>query len=184
MRVALVGAGRVGDNGRIELLAELPAQFRNSSFRVFGKLLRGGAVLHGTYCFARVILKIAQQAFQLLFHLADFDLLLFAPFRGKVCSLPLQFLLARLQALAFAFRFAQISMQLVEKLPYIARLSSQSRASAFDDGRIQAQTACNVNAGRRSGHSHFQLVGRLQCGLVKAHRGIQHTRRVRGVDLE
>ncbi len=44
------------------------------------KLLGGGAILHGVDGFARVIFEIAQQGFELLFHLADFGLLLFLAF--------------------------------------------------------------------------------------------------------
>ena len=90
----------------IELFAELAAQLHNPALRIFRKLLRRGAILHRIHFLARVIFEIAQQAFQLLLHLADFGLLLFASLCGQMRFLALQFLLARLQAQAFVIGFA------------------------------------------------------------------------------
>ena len=74
--VVFVGAGGVRDQGGVELFAEFAAQFGDAAFGFFGKFLGGGAILDFVDCFARVIFEVAQQAFQLLFHFADFGLLL------------------------------------------------------------------------------------------------------------
>ena len=85
-----------------------------------------------------MIFEIAQQAFQLFFHLANLGLLLFPSLSGELRFLAIQFLFARLQTQAFVFRLAQIGMQLVEKLPHVASLRPQPRPRVLDDGRIQA----------------------------------------------
>ena len=84
MGIVAVGAGRVGNDGRMELLAEFTAQFGDATLGVFGKLLRGGAVLHGIDGFAGVVLEVAEESFEFLLHLADLGLLLFASFGGHL----------------------------------------------------------------------------------------------------
>src|SRR5579864_8574395 len=75
-------------------------------------------------------------------------------------------------------------MKLVEKLPDIASLSSQSRSRALNYCGIQAQSSRDIDARRRSRHTHFQLISRLQGRLVKAHRRVDYSRRVCAINLE
>ena len=132
VRIALVGAGGVGDDGGIELLAEFAAQLGDAAFGVFGKLLRGGAILNGIDRFAGVIFEIAQQALELLFHLADFGLLVFLAFRGELRFSRVRVPASRvLQAQAFAFGIAKFGVQLVEELADVAGLRSEARRARF-----------------------------------------------------
>ena len=73
--IVAVGAAGVGNDRGVELLAEFSAQFGDSPLRLFRDFLRGGAVLNGVDRLPRVILEVAQQAFQLLLHLLYFGLL-------------------------------------------------------------------------------------------------------------
>ena len=66
------------------------------------------------------------------------------------------------------FGCAEIRMELVEKLSDITGLRAETRAGALDDGGIEPEALGDVDARRRTGHSDFQLVRRLQRGLVKS----------------
>ena len=94
------------------------------------------------------------------------------------------FLLARLQAQAFGFGFAQIGMKLVEELSDVAGLGTETGARACNDGWIQAEALRDVDAGGGSGNADLQFVGGLERGFVEADRGIEHAWGIRGIDLE
>src|SRR5579864_8639158 len=78
--IALVRASRVRYDRRVELFAKFAAQLGNAALGVFGKLLGCRAILDGVDRLASVILEIAQNALEFLFHLAHFGLLVFASF--------------------------------------------------------------------------------------------------------
>jgi len=61
---------------------ETRGAFGDAAFGVFRQLLRGGSVLHSVHRLARVVLEVAEESFQLVFHLANFGLLFFAAFRS------------------------------------------------------------------------------------------------------
>jgi hypothetical protein len=92
--ISLIGSGGVSDDGGIELFAKFAAKFGDAALGVFGEFLRGGSILNGIDRFAGVIFEVAENALQFLFHLADFDLLLFLAFGGEMKFLTLDFLLA------------------------------------------------------------------------------------------
>ncbi len=60
--VSAVGAGGVGDDGLIELLAELAAGAGDAAFGFLAELLGGGAILHGGDGLAGVVLEVAHAA--------------------------------------------------------------------------------------------------------------------------
>ena len=80
--------------------------------------------------------------------------------------------------------FAQVSVELVEELAYVAGLRAETRTCACDDGRIQSQPLRDVDAGGRAGDADFQFISRLQRGFVKADGSVHHAGGIRGVDLE
>ncbi len=77
VRIALIGSAGMRYHGGIELLAKFASQFSDSPLCIFRKHLRRGAILDSIHSLARVVFEIAQDAFQLLLHLADLGLLLF-----------------------------------------------------------------------------------------------------------
>ena len=105
VRIAPVRARRVRNHSRIKLLTKLTAQLRDAALCVFRELLGGGAVLNGMDGLAGVVLKILEQAVQLLLHLADFVPLLSRAFRCQPCLLALDLSLALLQLQAPVLRF-------------------------------------------------------------------------------
>ncbi len=116
-----------------------------------------------------MIFEIPQQGFQLLFHLADFLLLLALALRGKTSpfATELFFFAAQLRALG-------LLMQLIEKSPHVPRLRAEPRASALHDLRIQPQPLRDIDPCRRAGDAGFQLVRRFQCRFIESHRSIEH----------
>ena len=60
VRIALIGASGMRDDGGIELLAEFAPKFGNAPFRVLGKFLCRRAVLNRGDGFSRVIFEVAQ----------------------------------------------------------------------------------------------------------------------------
>ena len=94
--IAPVCARTVCDYGRVELLAKIAAELSNAAFGIFRELLRRCPLLDGVDRLARMILKIAEQALQLLFHFFDFGLLVFSALGGKSRLLALDFFFPRL----------------------------------------------------------------------------------------
>ncbi len=64
--VTAVGSGGVGDDGLIELLAELAAGLGDAALGFLAELLGGGAVLHGGDGLAGMVLEVAHQRVELL----------------------------------------------------------------------------------------------------------------------
>jgi hypothetical protein len=83
-----------------------------------------------------VVFEIAEEAFEFLLHLADFDLLFFASFGGEVRLLFFELLFPCFQAQAFVVGFAQVRVQLVEEVSDVAGLGAEAGAGAVDDGGI------------------------------------------------
>src|SRR5579885_3229828 len=134
MRVAAVGAGAVGDDCRIELLAKLAAELGNPSLGIFGKLLRRGAVLDGIYRLARMIFEVFEYALQLSLHVFELGLLLFSAFGGKMLLFASDVFFSCLELTPFGFQVAKLVMQAVQKVTHVARLRAQARARSLDDG--------------------------------------------------
>ena len=120
--IALIGTRAVRDDGGVELLAKIAAQLGNAAFGVFRELLRRCPLLDSIDRLARMILKIAEQALQLLFHFFDFGLLVLSTLGGESRPLAFNFLLPSLQPETFGFSFAQFGVQAVKKFRNIPRL--------------------------------------------------------------
>ena len=95
--VALVGAGGVGDDGLIELLAEFAAGFGDAAFGLLAELLGGGAILHGGDGLAGVVLEVAHERVELLLQIADLFALLLEALGFKAAALAGYLLLALAQ---------------------------------------------------------------------------------------
>ena len=106
LRIVFVSAGGVRDYGGIKLFAEFAAHFGDAALCIFGKLLRCRAILNGIDRLARVIFKITEHAFQLLFHFFNFRLLLFLAFGCETRFLAFKFLFPGAQTKAFGFCLA------------------------------------------------------------------------------
>src|ERR1044071_6845282 len=184
VRIALVCAGFVRHHAGIKLFFEFTAQLGDALLRLFGKLLRGGAVLHGADGFAYLVLKVLDERFHLALKFADFLPLLLLAFIFQPLQLARKILLAPLGSLAFAFKVAQLRVQTVEKLAYVLRLRGQAFTRGVSNLAIEAETLRDVDAGRRSGHADAQLIGGLKSLLVKAHGRVERARGVGGIDLE
>src|SRR5271166_5836581 len=111
VRIARVGTGSVRYDGGIELFAKFTAQLGDAALGVLRKLECLCAVLHRADRLARAVLEIAQQAFQLLLHLAHFVALFLTPLGGEMVALASHFLLAALQCSPFAVNLTQFGVK-------------------------------------------------------------------------
>jgi len=136
--VAAVSSADVRDYGEIELLAESRRNWQCGAPASLEKLLRSSAILNGVDGFAGVIFEVAQEAFQLLLHLATLVCCSFFSFGGDLKFFVLDFLPARFQAQAFGVGLTEFVVQFVEKLANVSRLGAKARSCRLDDLGIQA----------------------------------------------
>src|SRR5581483_4066311 len=92
--VAAIGTGRMRNHGGVELLAKFAPQPGNAALRIFRELLGGGTVLNGVYRLARLVFEVTQHTIELVFHFANFRLLLFAALGSEAGTLAFQFIFA------------------------------------------------------------------------------------------
>src|SRR5882724_156885 len=159
VRIALVRAGFVRHHAGVELFFEFAAQFGDALLRLLGKLLRGGAVLHGADGLTHLVLKVLDERFHLALKFANLLPLLLLAFIFQALHLAREILFALLRCMALTFKIAQLRVQTVEKLTDILGLRGQAFTRGVSDLSIEAETLRNVDARRRSGHADAQFIG-------------------------
>src|SRR5205085_8415951 len=182
--IAGIGAGGVGHDRLVELLAEFTTELGDTTFSVLRQLERGGALLHRADVLAHLVFEFAQQLFQFFLQLARALLLLALAFRRQPVLLAGKLLLALANLGAIAFGCAQFGVQAIEELADILRLRGEARARRRYDLRIQAEPLRDVDACGGTGNANAQFVGRLERRFVEADGGVEHALGVGAIYLQ
>ncbi len=181
---SLVGAGGVGDDGLIELLAEFAAGLGDAALGLLAKLRGGGAILHGGDGLAGVVLEIAHEGVQLLLQVADFIALLLEAFGFEATALAGYLLLALTQVEALGFNLAKIGVELVEEAGDVLRLGAEAAARVGDDLRLRPICCAMLIPAEAPGTPTRSSIGGRESFLIEADSRVEDSGRVGGVNLE
>ena len=184
VRIAAIGAGMAGDDGGVELFAELAAQAGDAAFGFLGELLLGGAIVDDADGFAGLVFKVFDQRLEFLLHLADLGAPFLEAFRLEAVFLASHFRFAFAELGALGGDGFELRVEFVEEAGDIEGLGIKVVAGGRDDLGVQADAGSDVDAGGGTGYAQAQFVSRGEGPFVEADGGVEHAGGVDAVDLE